>query len=322
METREDRPVDGTWGRVPIEPQSVNAPLSQSAIFLVVTVGQSDEALAAAMDVVSEVGGLVRAVGFRDLAAHLSCNVGIGSDLWDRLGRTSRPVQLHRFGEVRGDNHAAVSTPGDLLFHIRAERADFCFEFERLLLEKLGSDVFVEDEVTGFRYFDSRDLLGFVDGTENPTGAAVEHDTIIGEEDSEFAGGSYAVVQKYLHDLNAWSGLSVAEQERIIGRTKSDNVELDDDGGRLSHKGLNTITDVDGIEHDILRDNMPFGRPGQKEFGTYFIGYAADLSTIEAMLKRMFIGEPPGDYDRILDFSTVVTGSTYFVPSNELLESL
>jgi putative iron-dependent peroxidase len=314
--------MSADWGRVPIEPQSVSAPLSRAAVFLVVTVEATDEALSVAREVIADIGGLIRAVGFRDLGGHLSCNVGIGRGLWDRLGRPTRPKQLHTFPEVPGEKHTAVSTPGDLLFHIRSERVDLCFELERLLLQKLGSSVRVEDETQGFRYFDSRDLLGFVDGTENPTGAAVSADTLIGDEDPEFAGGSYAVVQKYLHDLTAWATLTTEKQERIIGRTKADNVELEDDGGRLSHKGLNTITDMEGNEHDILRDNMPFGRPGQGEFGTYFIGYAADLSTIEKMLQRMFVGAPPGQYDRILDFSRAVTGSTYFVPSNDLLESL
>jgi putative iron-dependent peroxidase len=310
-----------TWDRVPIEPQTVNAPLSRTAIFLVVSIARSDAALASVRGVISDIGGLVRAVGFRDLGAQLSCIVGIGPAAWDRLGRPTRPAQLHPFGEVRGTTHTAVSTPGDLLFHIRAERIDMCFELERLLLQKLGPSVSVEDEVSGFRYFDARDLLGFVDGTENPMGAALEHDTLIGSEDEEFAGGSYVVVQKYLHDLTAWGALSVAEQERIVGRTKLDNVELEP-SGRLSHKDLNTIVDAQGVEHDILRDNMPFGRPGAGEFGTYFIGYAADLSTIEKMLERMFVGVPPGQHDRILDFSEAVTGSTYFVPSNDLLESL
>ncbi|MDQ1551477.1 MAG: porphyrinogen peroxidase [Actinomycetota bacterium] len=311
-----------TWDRVPIEPQTVNAPLSRSAIFLVVRIAESDEALAAVRGVISDIGGLVRAVGFRDLGGQLSCIVGIGRAAWDRLGRPTRPSQLHPFAAVRGAVHTAVSTPGDLLFHIRAEVPDMCFELERLVLEKLGAHVTVEDEVTGFRYFDARDLLGFVDGTENPMGAALEHDTLIGSEDEEFAGGSYVVVQKYLHDLTAWGKLSVAEQERIVGRTKLDNVELESAGDRLSHKDLNTIVDSAGLEHDILRDNMPFGRPGAGEFGTYFIGYAADLSTVEKMLERMFVGVPPGQHDRILDFSKAVTGSTYFVPSNDLLESL
>jgi putative iron-dependent peroxidase len=311
-----------SWDRVPIEPQTVNAPLSRAAVFLVVSIAESDEALATVREVISDIGGLVRAVGFRDLGVQLSCIVGIGRAAWDRLGHPTRPSQLHPFAAVQGAVHTAVSTPGDLLFHIRADAPDMCFELERLLLGKLGSSVTVEDEVQGFRYFDARDLLGFVDGTENPTGAAMEHDTLIGGEDKEFAGGSYVVVQKYLHDLASWGKISVTEQERIIGRTKLDNVELDPSADRLSHKDLNTIVDTEGVEHDILRDNMPFGRPGAGEFGTYFIGYAADLSTIEKMLERMFVGVPPGQHDRILDFSKAVTGSAYFVPSNDLLESL
>ncbi|RFA08870.1 peroxidase [Subtercola boreus] len=316
---------DQTWARAPIEPQSVNAPLSTSAIFLVVTVTADDEAaVATARDVVSDIGGLVRAVGFRDLGGRLSCNVGIGSDLWARFDQPSKPSQLDRFHTIPGSGgHTAVSTPGDLLFHIRGERLDQCFELERLILARLGDTVEVVDETQGFRYFDSRDLLGFVDGTENPTGQSMAEAALIGDEDPDFAGGSYVVVQKYLHDLTAWGALSTEQQEQIIGRTKADNVELDDsDGSRMSHKSLNTIVDENGVEHDILRDNMPFGRPGAKEFGTYFIGYSRDLWVIDHMLRRMFIGNPVGEYDRILDFSTAVTGTTFFVPSNDVLEGL
>jgi putative iron-dependent peroxidase len=320
---------DGSWNRVPIEPQSVNAPLSASAIFLVVTVGPSEDALATARSVIADMGALVRSVGFRDLNGHLSCNVGIGREAWDRLGQSSRPSQLHVFPQIvgaegsGGKRHIAVSTPGDLLFHIRSERSDMCFELERLLLDALGDAVTVVDEVTGFRYFDARDLLGFVDGTENPTGDSMWMSSLIGDEDPDFIGGSYVVVQKYLHDLGAWDRLSTEEQERVIGRTKADNVELDGDAElRPSHKTLATITDANGVEHDILRDNMPFGRPGTGEFGTYFIGYSRDLWVIEQMLRRMFMGDPMGSYDRILDFSTAATGTTFFVPSNDLLESL
>jgi porphyrinogen peroxidase len=308
--------------RVPIEPQSVDAPLSSAAVFLVMTIAPGDEALARVRAVISDIGALVRAVGFRDLNSHLSCNVGIGSEAWDRLGLKTRPAQLHPFPEVRGPVHTAVATPGDLLFHIRAERGDMCFELERLILNALGDAGAVVDEVQGFRYFDARDLLGFVDGTENPTGNALYVASLIGEEDTEFAGGAYVVVQKYLHNLTTWGELSTEEQESIIGRTKLDDVEREDTAGRKSHRSLNTIVDADGTEHDILRDNMPFGRPGQGEFGTYFIGYAGDLLVIERMIHNMFAGDPPGEYDRILDFSTAVTGTTFFVPSYDLLESL
>ena len=188
----------------------------------------------------------------------------------------------------------------------------------------LGDAAHVVDETIGFRYFDARDLLGFVDGTANPTGAELPDAALIGADaDPDFAGGSYVVVQKYLHDLAGWAALSTEEQEAIIGRTKPDNVELDDDDApRKSHKTLATIEDDDGGELDILRDNMPFGRPGAGEFGTYFIGYSGRLWVIEQMLERMFVGEPPGAYDRLLDFSTAITGTTFFVPTAAMLEAL
>jgi putative iron-dependent peroxidase len=317
--------ADGSnWDRVPIEPQSVDAPLSRCAVFLIVTISDTDAAIATVRDVLGDPGALVRAVGFRDLDARLSCNIGIGSAAWDRLGFAARPAQLRPFSAIQGVAHTAPSTPGDLLFHIRAERDDLCFEFEKLLLNALGDAVTVVDEVQGFRYFEARDLLGFVDGTENPTGRGMlESSLVSADDDPDFAGGSYVIVQKYLHDLAAWGALGTAEQERIIGRTKADNVELKlADGARPSHKDLNTITDLDGTEYDILRDNMPFGRPGYGEFGTYFIGYSSRLWVTERMLQRMFQGAPPGQYDRILDVSTAVTGTTFFVPPMTVLESL
>jgi putative iron-dependent peroxidase len=309
--------------RVPIEPQSVEAPLSKAAVFLVLTIGAEAKALERVRGVIADIGGLVRTVGFRDLGGRLSCNVGIGSDAWDRLGQPKRPKELRRFAEIQGATHTAVATPGDLLFHIRSQRADMCFELERLILNALGDAVAVVDEVQGFRYFDARDLLGFVDGTANPTGTALPFSSLIQRtDDPDFEGGSYIVVQKYLHKLAEWNALPTAVQESIIGRTKFDNVELDDSSERKAHKTLTTIVDDEGNEHDILRDNMPFGRPGQSEFGTYFIGYARHLWVIEKMLSNMFIGVPAGHHDRILDFSTAVTGSTFFAPSNAVLESL
>ncbi|CAM5288213.1 Dyp-type peroxidase [Leifsonia shinshuensis] len=314
---------DHPWHRVPIEPQSVDAPLSQAAVFLVVTVADSPDAAATAREVVSGISDLVKTVGFRDLGAHLSCNIGVGAGFWSRLTDAAPPTELHPFREVRGAVHTAVSTPGDLLFHIRAERGDFCFEFERQLLDALGDAVTVVDEVVGFRYFDARDLLGFVDGTANPTGSDMAAAAIVGDEDPAHAGGSYVVVQKYLHDLASWNRLPVSSQEDVIGRTKVENIELADvEHGQKAHKTLNTITDENGVEHDILRDNMPFGRPGHGEFGTYFIGYSRELWVIERMLERMFVGDPPGSHDRILDFSTAVTGTTFFVPTRGFLESL
>lgn len=314
-----------TWERVPIDAQSVEAPLSQAAVFLVVAVEPDDRALAHVRETLATVDDLIKTVGFRDLAGRLSCVVGVGHDIWRRLAKTAQmPAELHPFKPIVGAKHQAPATPGDLLFHIRAERVDLCFEFERLLLAALGEAVRVVDAVSGFRYFDARDLLGFVDGTANPAGHDIPAAALVGEEDPDFAGGSYVVVQKYLHDMTGWNAAGASAQEEIIGRTKVDNVELPDAGAdaQKSHKTLSTIVDEDGTEHGILRDNMPYGDPARGEFGTYFIGYSRRLWVIEKMLERMFVGDPPGRHDRLLDFSTPKTGTTFFAPSRRVLTGL
>jgi putative iron-dependent peroxidase len=269
--------------------------------------------------VLSSIEDLSKNVSLRDLNSQFSCAVGIGSEAWDALTvgtSLQRPSELHPFREIKGAKHTAVSTPGDLLFHVRSDRRDICFEFERQLLNLLGDAATVVDETQGFRYFDARDLLGFVDGTANPIGPAVPQSVLIANEDSASAGGSYVVVQKYVHDMKGWGGLSTESQEAIIGRTKLDNIEIDGqpDGHQQAHKTLATIEDEEGNEYSILRDNMPFGSPGSGVFGTYFIGYSRRLWVIEKMLERMFVGDPPGKHDRILDFSTALTGTTFYAP--------
>ncbi len=218
--------------------------------------------------------------------------------------------------------HHAVSTPGDVLFHIRASRLDLCFELGTQILSQLGSAVSTVDEVHGFDYFDQRDLLGFVDGTENPVDQAAIDAAMIGEEDAPFAGGSYVIVQKYLHDLNAWNALSTEKQEGIMGRKKLSDIELDDSVKPTSaHNALTTIIE-NGEQLEIVRENMAFGELGKGDFGTYFIGYARSPRRIELMLENMFIGRPPGNYDRLLDFSRAVTGTLFFVPAATFLDDV
>ena len=302
--------------------QPVAAPLTRAAIFLVVTLNPGADACAAIRSFCPDLSMLFRAVNFRDLEGALSCVMGFGSEAWDRLFGAPRPANLHPFREIRSGPRHAVSTPGDLIFHIRAKRMDLCFELAAQIMARIGGAVSTADEVQGFRYFDDRDLLGFVDGTENPRGDLVFDSVLIGDEDPAFAGGSYLIVQKYLHDLTSWNKLPTEAQERIIGRRKLDDIELDDSVKPTSaHNALTTIVE-DGKEIKILRDNMPFGRPGSAEFGTYFIGYSRSPRTIEQMLENMFVGKPPGNYDRILDFSQAVTGNLFFVPSAEFLDNV
>ena len=301
------------------DPQPILSPITEAAIFLTVVLEEGEED--GLPDLLSEVTGLKRSVGFRLPEGELSCVVGVGARAWDRVFDEPRPAELHPFQELKGDKHKAPATAGDLLFHIRAHRMDLCFELAKRLTVRLRGLARVVDEVHGFRSFDERDLLGFVDGTENPEGKAAPAAALIGDEDAEFAGGSYVVVQKYVHDIEAWEALPVSEQERAVGRTKLDDIEMPDDQKPAdSHVALNTIVDEHGDERQIVRVNMPFGKVGADEFGTYFIGYARTPAVIEEMLQNMFIGKPPGNTDRILDFSTAVTGNLFFVPTVDLLD--
>ena len=301
--------------------QAVAGGLTRAAIFQVVRIKPGADHRATIRSFCGELASIVRAVEFRDIEAGLSCVVGFGHEAWDGLFGEPRPKDLHVFREVSAGGRRAVSTPGDVLFHIRAKRMDLCFEMATQIMARIGNAITPVDEVHGFRYFDDRDLIGFVDGTENPRDDAAVDAVVIGEEDPAFSGGSYVIVQKYFHDLDAWNALSTEAQESIIGRKKLSDIELDDSVKPSSaHNALTTIVE-NGKEIKILRDNMPFGRPSQGEFGTYFIGYSRSPRTIEQMIENMFIGKPPGNYDRLLDFSRAVTGGLFFAPSAEFLET-
>ena len=312
--------ASGEPSNLPPVSQLVVQDLTRAAIFVVATINPGGRA--AIRSFCGDLPGLVRAVGFRDIEGNLSCVMGIGSDAWDGLFGAPRPAELHPFREFKSGPRHALATPGDLLFHIRAKRMDLCFELATQIMSRLGGAVSAVDETHGFRYFDDRDLIGFVDGTENPTGQLAVDSAYVGAEDPAFAGGTYVIVQKYLHDVAGWNALSTETQERIIGRTKLADIELDDAvKPSYAHNALAKVV-VDGKEIKIIRDNMPFGRVADNEFGTYFIGYARSPRTTEQMLENMFVGQPPGNYDRLLDFSVAKTGSLFFVPSASFLENI
>jgi porphyrinogen peroxidase len=314
-----------TVGRVvaqPVVSQAIVAPLSRAAIFLVLTLKAGDDVRATLRSFCGDLGGIFRAVEFRNIEAGLSCIMGIGSDAWDKLFGQPRPAELHPFREIRAAARHAVSTPGDLLFHIRSKHMDLCFELATQIMARVGTAVTPVDEVHGFKNFDDRDLVGFVDGTENPRGKEVADVALVGEEDPAFAGGSYVMVQKYLHDMKGWNALSTETQENIIGRKKLSDIELEESvKPTCSHSSLNTVVE-NGKEMKILRDNMPFGNAAQGEFGTYYIGYCSTPRTLEQMLENMFVGRPPGNYDRLLDYSRAITGNLFFAPSATFLDAL
>ncbi len=305
-------------------PQPQNAILAgpgRSAIFLTLAVGPGAADTVRTRGVCAAIPGLVRSVGHRDETAALSCTVAIGADAWDRLapGR-GRPAQLHPFRHLADGPRVAPSTPGDLLLHIRAERSDFCYELARVIAVKLGGAASVVDETIGFAYMDNRDLIGFVDGTENPAGDDRLRFVIVGAEDPEHAGGSYVTTQRYVTDLARWNACSTEDQEAAIGRTKADDIEFDGDRCPPSAHKERAKIERDGAEQKILRQNRAWGTTAQS--GTYFIAYARDLSVTEAMLERMFVADADGVYDHLLDFTQPVTGTNFFAPSLDVLEAL
>ncbi|GEE01722.1 peroxidase [Gordonia spumicola] len=291
-----------------------------SALFLVVTVDDGGEG--AVRDAISGLAGLVTTVSSRAPESTLSAIVGIGSDAWDRLFTGPRPAELHPFVELAGAVHTAPSTPGDILLHIKSDRADLAFELGRLWTGALGDAVTTVDETHGFRYFDLRDLIGFVDGTENPTGADAVAAILVDEaDDPDFAGGSYVAVQRYVTEFAEWNALPVPDQEDAIGRSKLENIEMDDATKPAnSHTALTNLPDVDGRPQEIVRDNMPYGAVSDDgDKGTYFIAYSRTPEITEVMLRNMFIGDPEGTHDRLLDFTTAVTGVQFFAPTAEFL---
>ena len=249
-----------------------------------------------------------------------TCVMGVGHDAWHRLGLPSPlPKELENFVPVVGATHTAVSTRGDLHFHLRGGGSSICYDMAAAITAVLAPVATSIEEVHGFRYWDGRSILGFVDGTENPQGDERAHFGLIGDEDPVYKGGSYLFVQKYIHDLSAFNALPVEEQEKVFGRHKWNDVEMPDDiKPANSHSALANV----GGDLKVIRDNMPFGKMSSNEQGTYFIAYASTFSTLKRMLNNMFIGSPPGNYDRLLDFSTAKTGTLFFVPSATFLDNI
>ena len=305
-------------------PQDVTAKPGANALFMVFALQDGQEAVSQVKGLCADFGAIQRSMRNRFPDMEISCVMGFGPSAWERLAPDAgKPRELEVFKEIRGDRHVAVSTPGDLFFHIRAKRPDICFELGALFRQALGDAVAHVDEVHGFRYFDGRAIVGFVDGTENPDDKEASSFAVIAEEDGEFAGGSYAFVQKYLHIMDAWNALSTEEQEKAIGRRKYNDRELGEgEKPENAHNAVTNISDEDGNELKIVRANMPFANPSRGEFGTYFIGYARTFSTTRKMLENMFIGDPVGNTDRLLDFSTAVTGTLFFVPPVEMIEEI
>ena len=302
------------------EPQNVLDYHGNNTIFMVWEFKKDTDVTAAFQRVCALVINLNHSGNIRFPDSGATCVMGIGYDAWHRLGLPSPlPKELENFVPVVGAKHIAVSTRGDLHFHLRGDGSSICYDMAAAISSVLQPVATGIEEVHGFRYWDGRSILGFVDGTENPQGDERAYFGLTGDEDPVYKGGSYLFVQKYIHDLSAFNALPVEEQEKVFGRHKWNDVEMPDDiKPANSHSALANV----GDDLKIVRDNMPFGNMSSNEMGTYFIAYAGTFSTVKKMLNNMFIGSPPGNYDRLLDFSTAKTGTLFFVPSSTFLDNI
>ena len=307
-----------------MKPQDVTNKPGENALFMVFGLTTGNDAVEKATELCGSFAAMVKSMRNRFPDAEVSAVIGFGAKAWTKLfPELPRPKELEIFKEIKGAKHTAVSTPGDLFFHIRAKRRDVCYELAAMVSNALQGATEHIDEVHGFRYFDGRAIIGFVDGTENPETDEAYGFATIGDEDPFFKGGSYAFAQKYIHNMSKWNNLSTEEQEKAVGRRKYNDLELnDEEKPENAHNAVTNITGEDGSELKIVRANMPFANPAKGEFGTYFIGYAGTFTTTRRMLENMFIGDPAGNSDKLLDFSTAVTGTLFFVPTFDLLDKL
>jgi putative iron-dependent peroxidase len=255
-----------------------------------------------------------------DSGARLSCTVGLGPELWDRISPGRRPRKLRPFEPLGSGALSAPSTGGDVLLHILSKRVDLNFELAAQARAAFGDSVALMDDVSGFRYLDGRDLTGFIDGTENPKGKARAGAALIGDEDADFAGGSYVFTQRYVHDLAKWSQVPLEEQEGAIGRRKRDSKELSDKKKPATAHISRVVIEEDGEELEILRHSFPYG--DLRESGLFFIAYTKDLDTPQKMLRRMYGLSGDGLHDHLMDFTRAVSGAHFFAPPLKLLKSL
>lgn len=293
--------------------QAVLAGPGRVSHVLVVSIRPGGEAVARGL--ARALPRLVQAVGARAPDAELACVLGFSYDGWLRVAGRAAPSGMRPFEPVHGVTQTAPASPGDLLVHARTASRGLCFELVTRVVAQLRDAVRVELEVQAFRSFDNRNLLGFVEDVDNPTGAAAVEAALIGADDPEHAGGSFALVQTFLHDLAAWERLHVCEQERVVGRDKLTNTpiaEQDVDHHRLIH--------LEGPRP--LRHSMAFGSPALGEYGTVSVAYAASPDVLEASVSRRFVGVPLGTYDPVLDFSTAVSGGLFYVPPSVELRGL
>lgn len=265
---------------------------------------------------------IIRSLRIRDAkpetGSQLKVSIGISNAAWDYLfPNAPKPQELETYTTLKGPEYAMPATDGDLFFHIRASDEAIVYEAQTQFSRVLAPVTTVLDETKGFRYFEGRAIIGFIDGTEAPAIEDAASYALVGDEDPQFENGSYAFAQKWLHNMPVWNHLKTETQEKAVGREKFSDYELADEDKFKNAHNVASKFDIDGVEQKIVRMNVPYSAPASGKTGTYFIGYSRYWSVTKGMLKNMLAKS-----DYLLTFSEILTGQVYFIPSRDLLAQM
>lgn len=304
----------------PTKAQDVWKDVGKNVSFVVLKLKR--ENLAADQEAIAEFAdrsqAIERSMMIRAADANLKVSIGFSRTAWDYLfPNAAVPKQLETYTTLTGPEYSMPASEGDIFLHVRAGDEAVVYEVVRQFLVFLDPIATVLDETKGFRYFEGRAIIGFIDGTEAPAEFEAADYALVGEEDPEYINGSYAFAQKWLHDMDFWGEMKTEEQEKAVGRHKFDDLELDD--GEKFHNAHNVAAkiEVDGEDQKIVRMNVPFSDPATGKTGTYFIGYSRYWSVTKAMLQQMVDMS-----DFLLTFSTIQSGQLFFIPSRDTLSEI
>lgn len=279
--------------------------------------GQAKEQ-AAIEEFVDRYQAIIRSLRIRDNKGNLKASLGFSNAAWDYLfPNAPKPKELETYQTISGDKYSMPATKGDIFLHIRANDEAVVYEMISQCMLFLKDYTTVVDETKGFRYFEGRAIIGFIDGTEAPQVEDAADYAIVGDEDPFFENGSYAFAQKWRHHMDIWNKLTTEDQEKAVGRKKFSDLELSDKEKFKNAHNVTSQAKINGVEQKIVRMNVPYSDPASGITGTYFIGYSRHWTVTKKMLENMV-----EKHDYLLSFSDILSGQLFFIPSRPLLDKI
>lgn len=300
--------------------QDVWKDAGSNVLFTTFELKRADQAAeqAAIQEFVDRYQAIIRSMRIRAEKANVRAALGFSNAAWDYLFPDApKPKELETYQTLTGPKYSMPASKGDIFIHLRANEEAVLYEMMSQMRLFLKDFTTVVDETKGFRYFEGRAIIGFIDGTENPQMEDAANYAIIGDEDPNFENGSYAFAQKWRHNMDIWNHLTTETQEKAVGRKKFSDLELADDEKFKNAHNVASQATIDGVEQKIVRMNVPYSDPANNNTGTFFIGYSRYWKVTKTMLQNML-----DQNDYLLTFSDILSGQLFFIPSRPLLDKI